>query len=78
MVLAIEPDAVQMERAAAEYPQFPPVYGATPVPLRQVSASGVFGDPRGATAGKGERILDALTERSWDVMAPFIAGLADG
>ena len=22
--------------------------------------------------------LDALTERSWDVMAPFIAGLADG
>jgi creatinine amidohydrolase len=78
MVLAIEPDAVQMERAAAEYPQFPPVYGATPVPLRQVSASGVFGDPRGASAEKGERILDALTERSWDVMAPFIAGLADG
>lgn len=75
MVLAIEPDAVNMERAAAEYPQFPPAYGATPVPLRQVSASGVFGDPRGATAEKGERILRALTERAWDIMAPFIAGL---
>jgi creatinine amidohydrolase len=76
MVLAIEPDAVNMELAAAEYPRFPPAYGATPVPLRQVSASGVFGDPRGATAEKGERILSALTERAWDIMAPFIAGLA--
>ena len=76
MVLAIEPDAVNMELAAAEYPRFPPAYGATPFPLRQVSASGVFGDPRGATAEKGERILSALTERAWDIMAPFIAGLA--
>jgi creatinine amidohydrolase len=78
MVLAIEPEAVQMAQARPEYPQFPPTYGSEPIQLRQLSASGVFGDPRGATAEKGERILDALTERAWRIMQPFVAGLAAG
>jgi creatinine amidohydrolase len=75
MVLAIEPTAVQMARAREEYPEFPPVYGSTPIPLHRLSASGVFGDPRGATAEKGARILDALTERAWPIVAAFLAGL---
>jgi creatinine amidohydrolase len=75
MVLAIEPAAVQMEEARAEYPHFPPTYGATPIPLREISKSGVFGDPRRATAEKGEQILDALTERAWCVMESFVDGL---
>ncbi len=75
MVLAIEPTAVTMSEARAEYPEFPPTYGSVPPVLREVSASGVFGDPRLATAEKGERILAALTERAWLVMEPFIAGL---
>ena len=76
MVLAIEPTAVKMERAREEYPWFPPAYGCTPIPLRQISKSGVFGDPRGATAQKGARILDAITERAWGIVEPWIAGLA--
>jgi len=75
MVLAIEPTAVQMERAREEYPRFPPAYGSMPIPLRQISASGVFGDPRGATAEKGERILHALTERAWPIVRAFLDGL---
>lgn len=78
MVLAIEPTAVKMDRAREEYPRFPPAYGATPVPLRQISRSGVFGDPRGATPEKGARILDALTDRAWAIVESFLAGLNDG
>jgi len=78
MVLAIEPTAVTMTEAREEYPQFPPTYGSTPIQLRQISESGVFGDPRGATAEKGARILDALTERAWRIMEPFLAGLTAG
>jgi creatinine amidohydrolase len=77
MVLAIEPAAVKMARARAEYPRFPPGYGSMPIPLRQISRSGVFGDPRGATAEKGARILDALTERAWAIVESFLAGLND-
>jgi creatinine amidohydrolase len=75
MVLAIEPEAVQMAEARAEYPDIPAAYGATPIPLREISASGVFGDPRQATADKGERILAAITERAWQLVGPFTAGL---
>lgn len=77
MVLAIEPTAVKMTRARPEYPQFPVGYGATPIPLRQLSESGVFGDPRGATAEKGARILDALTARAWAIVESFLTGLND-
>jgi creatinine amidohydrolase len=75
MVLAIEPAAVQMERAQAEYPEFPPGYGSRPIPLREVSRSGVFGDPRQASAEKGERILGAITERARLIVDAFAAGL---
>jgi creatinine amidohydrolase len=78
IVLAIEPAAVKMEEAREEYPAFPPTYGSVPIPLREISRSGVFGDPRRATAEKGERLLDALTERAWRVMEPFVAGAPTG
>jgi creatinine amidohydrolase len=78
MVLAIEPTAVTMTEAREEYPEFPPTYGSVPPALREISKSGVFGDPRPATAEKGERILDALTERAWLVLEPFVAGLTPG
>lgn len=75
MVLAIEPAAVQMERAQAEYPEFPPGYGSRPIPLREISQSGVFGDPRQASAEKGERILAAITVRAAAIVDSFVAGL---
>jgi creatinine amidohydrolase len=66
---------VVVRMAREEYPEFPPTYGSVPAALREISKSGVFGDPRRATAEKGERILDALTERAWRVMEPLVAGL---
>lgn len=78
VVLALRPDLVRMELATPEYPAFPAVYGSTPVPLRDVSVSGVFGDPRRASAEKGERLLEALTERAVGIVGPFVDALAVG
>jgi creatinine amidohydrolase len=75
IVLALEPATVDMGKAAKEYPVFPVTYGSTPIPLRQVSTSGVFGDPRRASAEKGERMLDALTARALSIMEPFVLAL---
>jgi creatinine amidohydrolase len=60
MMLALAPDAVRMDLAAPEYPEFPPLFGSEPLPLAAFNTSGVFGDPRPATAEKGERIISAI------------------
>jgi creatinine amidohydrolase len=57
MMLALAPEAVQMDRAVAEYPTFPPEFGREPMQLRTFASSGVFGDPRPATAETGEKII---------------------
>jgi creatinine amidohydrolase len=75
MVLALAPETVHMERAVAEYPQFPPLYGATPISLRDVSSSGVFGDPRASTAAKGDALLAALEVRAAALVNAFVAAL---
>lgn len=64
MMLALRPDAVDMARAAPEYPEFPPTFGAEPMQLRDVVSSGVFGDPRPATAEKGEALIDGIVAES--------------
>jgi creatinine amidohydrolase len=75
LVLALRPQAVQMERAIAEYPQFPPLYGAAPIGLRDVSTSGVFGDARPARPDKGEAMLVALTAAALDLVQTFLDSL---
>jgi creatinine amidohydrolase len=60
MMLALAPGLVHMERAIAEYPDFPPTFGAEPMPLSDFSRSGVFGDPRPATALKGTQLVDRI------------------
>ena len=60
MMLALRPAAVDMTRAMAEYPDFPPTFGIEPMQLRAFNTSGVFGDPRPATAAKGEALLDGI------------------
>ncbi len=72
IVLALEPAAVRMDRAVAEYPAFPAVYGATPVSLRDVSRSGVFGDPLLASAEKGHLLLEALVARATVLLEAFL------
>jgi creatinine amidohydrolase len=60
MLLALRPDAVDLARAAPEYPTFPPTFGQEPMQLRSFNATGVFGDPRPATAAKGAALLTGI------------------
>ena len=75
IMLALWPAAVRMERAVAEYPTFPPTFGAEPIYLHTFCKTGVFGDPTQATAPKGQRLLDGLAEASMKVVAAFLAKL---
>lgn len=60
MMLALAPQAVRMDRAAPEYPDFPETFGLEPMPLSEFNRTGVFGDPRPATAAKGEVLLQKI------------------
>lgn len=70
LLLSILPDQVKMDRAAAEYPQGLPEHslltmeGKLPFAwaTRDLSRSGVLGDPTPATQEKGDRILDSLSD----------------
>ena len=67
VMLALAPAAVQMDRAAAAYPSFPPDFASRQ--LRDFNPTGVFGDPRPATAAKGRAFLDGLAATSLDAIA---------
>lgn len=70
LLLALLPDYVEMDRAVAEYP--PPLPENSLLSLegklpfswvtRDVSQSGVIGDPTTATKEKGDRILNSLAD----------------
>lgn len=70
LLLSILPEQVQMERAIAEYPQQLPedsllsMEGKLPFAwtTRDLSQSGVLGDPTTATKEKGDRILQSLAD----------------
>lgn len=64
MMLALDSDAVAMDRAAPEYPEFPELFGLEPMKLSAFNRSGVFGDPRPASAEKGERLIAAIAGES--------------
>jgi len=76
IMLALAPAQVHMDRAVAEYPVFPPTFGAEPLRLHTFCASGVFGDPRAADAGKGRHMLEALAERSLVLVREFLRAAA--
>ena len=71
MVLAITPDAVNMDLANAEYPDFPATFGVEPMDLSVFNKSGVFGDPRPATAAKGEALIERLVASSVSLVHAF-------
>jgi creatinine amidohydrolase len=70
LMLSILPEQVRMDQAQAEFPQGLPteswltMEGALPFAwvTRDLSASGVLGDPTVATAEKGDRLLESLTQ----------------
>jgi creatinine amidohydrolase len=71
VMLALAPDAVQMDRAQPSYPDFPPDFASRQ--LRDFNSTGVFGDPRPATAAKGLAFLEGLTATSLAVIAAWRA-----
>jgi creatinine amidohydrolase len=73
IVLAVRPEAVRMELAVESYPVFPADYPARFTPLERISPSGVFGDPRPATAQTGEALLAGLTDRAVALVREFLA-----
>jgi len=76
LLLSILPDQVKMDRAVAEYPLDEPrsgllsMEGALPFAwtTRDLSKSGVLGDPLPATQEKGDRLLEALANGWVDVI----------
>ncbi len=64
MMLALAPETVRMERAQPEYPEFPELFGSEPMKLSAFNHSGVFGDPRPATADKGEAMIAGIAAES--------------
>lgn len=69
-MLAVDESLVDMEKAVAEWPDFPvqelsPILSycfSSPGTIFRATRSGVWGDPRGATAEKGARYLDQVEE----------------
>jgi creatinine amidohydrolase len=72
IILALRPELVHMDRAVAGYPQMPPTLGAVPTDLAAISSSGVFGDPRRASADKGRRLLELLGEQAVALARAFL------
>lgn len=70
MMLALLPEQVKMERAVQEYPQGLPddsllsMEGKLPFAwlTRELSQSGVLGDPTTATKQKGDRLLESVSD----------------
>jgi creatinine amidohydrolase len=76
MMLALAPESVRMDLAVAEYPDFPVDFGARPMQLSTFNSSGVFGDPRGATAATGEKIIARIVSESLSQIAKWREGFA--
>jgi creatinine amidohydrolase len=76
IMLHLLPQGVQMDKARPEYPVFPPTFGVEPMRLNRFNKSGVFGDPRPATAEKGELLLKKLAEESLSIIQNFLSTLA--
>ena len=73
LMLAIAPELVRMERAAADYPPVPADYGKSELSMGMLMRSGVFGDPAPATAQKGRRWLEIGGRRSAEMWLAYLA-----
>jgi creatinine amidohydrolase len=80
MVLAIDPDLVEMEQANTEFPRFPPTktgsgavhtafFLTAPGSVWRITESGTWGDASQAAAEKGERFLQWAVEAVLDLLS---------
>jgi creatinine amidohydrolase len=72
IMLALDPEVVHMDKAVAEYPEFPKTWGSEIMRLDKFNKSGVFGDPRPATPEKGVSILDGLVIECMSIISAFL------
>ncbi len=75
LVLLLQPESVHMELAVAEYPDYPPTFPAVLTGLEKLSRSGVFGDPRPATAELGANLMDRLEAEAEALVEAFLTTL---
>ncbi|WP_251861692.1 creatininase family protein [Clostridium sp. Marseille-Q2269] len=68
LMLAINPELVNMDKAVKEYPDKPLLYGKSTISLGDLSKSGVYGDPTRATREKGEKLLNIFTKKIVDII----------
>lgn len=62
LVLAIAPELVRMDRAEPNSKKLPKAYDASaPGSFPKITGNGVWGDPRKATAAKGEKLIEEIT-----------------
>jgi creatinine amidohydrolase len=66
-MLHLAPDDVRMDRAVKNYPSFPSDFGELAYRWSEFSKSPILGDPRAATAAKGQAILDLVVERMAEI-----------
>lgn len=71
IMLAVAPEGVDMARAEPSYPSFPPTFGSEAMQFRDFNPSGVFGDPRPATAAKGEALVAGVLSGSLRIIAAW-------
>lgn len=76
VILAIAPERVRMERAVAEYPQYPRHFDVSPVRWDTICSSGVFGDATAATAEKGELIVEHVVSAAAELVAAWREGIS--
>ena len=77
LMLALAPDLVRMELAAADYPPAPADYGQSALSMGNLMRSGVFGAPTRATAEKGRRMLVVVVERLSGFLVDLSAATVD-
>lgn len=58
LMLALNPELVDMSKAVREYPEKPNLYGKSTISLGKLSNSGVYGNPEIATKEKGTKMLN--------------------
>lgn len=68
LMLAINPELVNMDKAVKEYPDKPLLYGKSTISLGDLSKSGVYGDSTRATQEKGEKLLNIFTKKIVDII----------
>lgn len=68
-MLHLAPERVRMDKATENYPHFPDDFGEVAYRWSEFSESPVLGDPRAATAAKGEAVLERVIERMAELTA---------